>query len=82
MKLRANKRTAATLTMAVDALRALLPFFTGKKTYPIGIAQGNIHVQGYVESVITVTEKVVSVKWRNTQPTNSKMISLTVRRIN
>ena len=49
--------------MVVDRQRVFLPFFTGKKTHPIGIIQSNILAQGYTKSIITITEKVVNVKW-------------------
>jgi len=63
MKLRSSRITATDLTTAVDVLQVFLPFPTGKKMHPTGIVQGKIPAQGNVGSVITVTEKVVNVKW-------------------
>jgi signal peptidase I len=41
MKLRIGRRVAAVLTVAVVAVLVFLPFYTGTKTYPIAIVQGN-----------------------------------------
>jgi hypothetical protein len=63
MKLGACRRKTTVFTMAVGRLRVFLPFFASKKTSTIGIVQGNIPAQRYPEKIITVTEKVVNVKW-------------------
>ncbi|MGA2682433.1 MAG: hypothetical protein ABSF44_11625 [Candidatus Bathyarchaeia archaeon] len=59
MKLRSTRRTATVLTIAVDVLRVFFPFFTDENRHPMQRAP----VQRYFESVIAVTEKVVTVKW-------------------